>query len=111
LKNFVERAIDVEFLLDDSNEYINRDSDPDLNLHRVWRRTIKCLDPKMLFDPFEEDFDLPTVLEEQGNGQGWKNKIVGEEDEPTIRFGVEISDSSDRVGIDLRGFGPRKTMI
>jgi hypothetical protein len=31
----------------------------------------------MLFDPFEKDFDLPSVFEEQCNGQSWKNKIVG----------------------------------
>jgi len=69
-------VIDVEFLLDDSDKNINRDSDPDLSLDRVWRRTIKCFDSKMLFDPFEENFDLPTMLEQQCNGQGWQNKIV-----------------------------------
>ena len=93
MQDFVERAIDFEFLLDDSYKYINRNGDPDLSLHGVWRSTIEGFDSKMLFDPFEEDLDLPTVLEKQCNGQGWKNKIVGLEDEPTIGFGVEITDS------------------
>jgi hypothetical protein len=105
LQDFAERAIGFEFLLDDSDKYINRDSNPDLSLDRVWRSTIECLDSKMLFDPFEEQFDLPTVLEEQRNGQGWENKVVGQEDESAIGLGVEITDSPERIGIDLRGFG------
>ena len=59
----------------------------------------------MLYDPFEENFDLPTVLEEQRDRQGWKNKVVGQEDESAIGFDVEITDSPLRIGIDLRGFG------
>lgn len=104
MQDFAERAIGFEFLLDDSDKYINRNGDPDLSLHGVWRSTIECFDSKM-FDPFEENLDLPTVLEEQRNGQGWENKVVGQEDESAIGFGVEITDSPEGIGIDLRGFG------
>ena len=97
--------IDYEFLLDDCDKYIDRNGDPDLSLHGVWRSPIECFDSKMLFDPFEENLDLPTVLEEHCNGQGWKNEIVGQVDEPAIGLGVEISDSPQWIGIELRGFG------
>jgi hypothetical protein len=64
LQDFAEWAIDFEFLLDDSDKHISRNGDPDLSLDRVWRSTIECFDSKMLFDPFEKDFDLPSVFEE-----------------------------------------------
>ena len=34
---------------------------------------------EMLFDPFEEQFDLPAELVELGNGQSGRSKVVGEE--------------------------------
>ena len=95
----------LSIFLNDSYKHINGNSDSNLSLHGVWRSTIECFDSKMLFDPFEEDPDLPTVFEKQCNGQGWKNKVVGQEDESTIGFGVEITDSPQRIGVELRAFG------
>ena len=53
---------EVQLLLDDGNENINADGDPDLGLHRVFRGTIERLDSEVLLDPSEEEFDLPTAL-------------------------------------------------
>jgi hypothetical protein len=41
-------------LSEDSDQYVNGDSDPCLSLHRVLAGVIEGLDAQMLFDPFEE---------------------------------------------------------
>jgi hypothetical protein len=68
LQDFAERTIDGESLFDDSDEHINRNSNPDLGLHCILGSPIKSFDSKILFDPFEEEFDLPTTLEKKRNG-------------------------------------------
>ena len=34
----------------------------------------------MLFDPFEEEFDLPTMLVEEGDGLRGRDGVVSEKD-------------------------------
>ena len=41
---------------------VNGDRYPDLRLHCVFGRAEKCFDPQVLFDPFEEKFNLPRTL-------------------------------------------------
>jgi hypothetical protein len=36
-----------------------------LRLHGIFGRAEEALDPEMLFDPFEEQFDLPAALVER----------------------------------------------
>jgi hypothetical protein len=40
------------------------DGDPDLDPHRVRGSAIEGFDAQMLFDPFEEQFDLPAAAVE-----------------------------------------------
>jgi hypothetical protein len=40
-------------------------------------RGIEGLDPKMLFDPFEEQFDLPAELVQSCNRPGRQVEVVG----------------------------------
>ena len=77
MENFVECSLDSELLLDDRHQHIYGDGNPDLSFHGVLGSSVKRLDPKILFDPFEEEFDLPTALEKQRNRQRWKDKVVG----------------------------------
>ena len=57
----VERGAQAEPLFDDGDEHVDRNRDSDLRLHRVFGCAVELLDPKMLLDPFEEEFNLPTV--------------------------------------------------
>jgi len=50
-----------QLLLYDRNECVNRDRHPDLRPDGVLRRPVKRLNPQVLFDPTEEQFDLPVV--------------------------------------------------
>ena len=40
------------------------DGDPDLDPHRVLGSALKGFDAQMLFNPFEEQFDLPAAAVE-----------------------------------------------
>jgi len=76
LEQSVEGGFQGEALLDDGNEDVNRYGDPDLRLHRVVRRAVELFDPKVLLDPFEEQFDLPAALVEGADRRGRKGELV-----------------------------------
>lgn len=54
---------------------------------------MELLDAKMLLDPFEEQFDLPTVSIQLGNAQGGKVEVVGEKHKSLVVFRIEESDA------------------
>jgi hypothetical protein len=74
----------VQFLFYDGHEHINRDRDPDLSAQGVLGSAVEILDAQVLFDPLEEQFDLPTAAIELGNSQWWQAEVVGEKDESLI---------------------------
>ena len=45
----------MKSLLQDGNQQINADSDPDLGFDGVERCSVKCFDSQMLLDPAEEE--------------------------------------------------------
>ena len=105
MENFVECSPDSELLLDDRNQHIDGDSNPDLSFHGVLGSAVERLDSKILFDPFEEQLDLPATFEEQSNRQGLQDKVVCQKDKAAMFFDIEETDSPKGVGIELRGFG------
>ena len=90
-------------LFDDGHQHINRDGNPDLGLDGIVACAIKSFDSKMLLDPFEEQFDLPSGVIKLSDGQSGQCKVVGYENEPFVLGGIEIADSSQFVGIILFG--------
>jgi hypothetical protein len=50
--------VQIQGLLHDSHENINRDGGPDLGFDCILGGAIKGLDPEMLLDPFEKQLDL-----------------------------------------------------
>ena len=57
----------------------------------------------MLLDPFEEQFDLPSGVIKLSDGQCGQCTVVGYENEPFVLGGIEITNSSQFVGIILLG--------
>ena len=105
MENFVECSLDSEPLLDDRHQHVYGDGNPDLSFHGVLGCAIERLDSKILFDPFEEQLDLPATFEEQSNRQCRQNKVVCQKDKVAMFFDIEETDSPKAVGIELRGFG------
>ena len=89
----------MEPLLQDGDEQVNGDGRPDLGVHGVGRGAVKGFDAQVLFEPFEEQFDLPASAIEPADGQGWHGEMVGQDDERFAGFGVAIADAAQRIGI------------
>jgi hypothetical protein len=95
--------IEIEPLLDDSDEHVDRDGDPNLALYGVFGSTEKALDAKMLLDPLEEQFDLPAVLVKRTDCQCRELKMIGEKHQGLAGFGILESDATQVLRIMLAG--------
>ena len=106
MQDFVEASAEFQFFLDNGDEHIRTDSDPDLDFHRVLGGSIKRLDSKVLFDPLEKEFYLPTAFVQLGNGQRVEHKVVRQEYESFGRLEIDIADPTKGIGIFLGGLWP-----
>ena len=70
--------VKMQTLLRDSDQHIGADCNPDLRLHCVLAGAQKRLDAQVLLDPFEEQFDLPTVSIPVGNEFWLQREVVGQ---------------------------------
>ena len=109
LQDFAETSLEFQFLLEDGHQQVNADGDPDLGLDGVLGSSQKGLDPKVLFDPFEEQLHPPATLVKVGNGQGRKGKVVGQEDQAFPGICIDVTDTAKRIGIGLGCFRPMKS--
>jgi len=103
LQKGVEGDRHRQFLLDDGREDINRDGHPDLCLHGIFGSPVKRLDPEVLFDPTEEQLDLPAELVKQSDGQGGKGEVVRQERQIAAVVPVVEADATEAIGIRLLG--------
>ena len=103
----------MQTFFQNGDEQINGDRAPDLGAHGVRTGAIKGFDAQMLFDPFEEQFDLPAAPIQLSDGQSRHSKIVGQEDQPLAGFGIAIADTSQRIGILVLGTqtGPHHGLV
>ena len=66
-------------LFHDGDKNISCDGNPYLGFDGVFAGSQKGFDTQMLFDPFEEQFDLPALLVQRGDQLRLECKIVGQE--------------------------------
>jgi hypothetical protein len=105
LQNIVEGRLHVHPFPDDRNKSVNRDGHPDLCSYSVLRCPVKRFDPKILFDPAEEQFHLPAELVEFGDCQSRQMKVIRQEDQVTIVFSIIETHPTKRLGILGLGLG------
>ena len=88
-----------ESFFDDGDQNVYSDGDPDLGFNGVGRISKETLNTQVLLDPFEEQFNLPTVLVNGGDGLTRNRKIVSDEDEVFVDIGGEVMHAThgDRV--------------
>ena len=84
----------MEMLADDGDQEVNAGGDPQLRLDGVLRRAQKRLDPQVLFDPFEKQFDFPSILVEAGNLKRSKFIIVCKKNKSLSGCFINVLDSS-----------------
>ena len=93
----------MQTFFQNGDEQINGDGAPDLGAHRVGAGAVKGFDAQMLFDPFEEQFDLPAAAIELGDGQRRDREVVGQENQDFAGSGIAISDAAQRGRIIVLG--------
>ena len=76
MQDFGQTSADVQLLLDDGDEHINADGNPDLGLHRVLGSAEERLDPQVLLDPLEEQLQPASGIcraarSRLGGRSGW----------------------------------------
>ena len=78
----------MKSLLQDGNQQINADSDPNLGFDGIGRCTVKGFDSQMLLDPAEEELGGGGLLVNIGDGYGGNSKDIGQVDKTL--FGVQV---------------------
>jgi hypothetical protein len=99
LQDFTEFAFNPEFLLDDCDEYVDTDRNPDLGLHGILRCAVESLDVQVLFDPFEEELDLPAASVKLSDNQRWQVEVVGQKKQSPSTIDVMIADIAQAIRI------------
>ena len=102
LQDFAQTALDSQLLLQDGHQHVNADCNPYLYLHGIDRRAVERLDPKVLLDPLEEQFHLPTTFVELRDGQGRQREVARQKDQSLAYLGIEVTDSAKWSRIPLR---------
>jgi hypothetical protein len=65
-----------------------------LSLDGILAGAVEPLDPKILFDLLEEQFDLPAATIQLRNGQRRQVEVVCEKDQIPLVFGIVDLDAS-----------------
>jgi hypothetical protein len=99
LQKSVERKLQGQPLLDDRDKRVNCDGHPDLGPDGILRRPVKRFNPQVLFDPTEEQFDLPAELIELSDHQRGQKKIIRQESQVAVIFPIIKANSPKRLGI------------
>src|SRR5271169_4438917 len=96
----MQGEIEMQTLFYNGDQNISGYGNPHLCFDGVLGSTEKSLNAKMLFDPFEEEFHLPTAFVKIADCQSWKHGVVGKEHQaPSVE--ICISDTSKPLWITL----------
>ena len=68
----------LEPFLQNSDQHVSADRDPDLRLHGVLAGAEKRLDAQVLLDPLEEQLDLPALPIQLRDESGRQCEVVGQ---------------------------------
>ena len=71
------RPVQFEVVFNNGDETVRDDGDMYLYPDCIFRFTPKGFDTKMLLDPFEKQFDLPSVAVNKGNFICFEVEVVG----------------------------------
>ena len=93
--------IQAQTLFDDGDQHVRGDRSPYLRLDRVFGCSKERFDTQMLFDPFEEQLDLPALFVKCANSQRRKRHVVRQELQCLARLGVDVVHLPNQFWISL----------
>ena len=99
LEHCVEVQPQLESLPGNRDQQVTADGRPHLGLDRVFRRAVESLDAQVLFDPLEEQLDLPPAPVQVGDHVGGLREVVGQEHQALVRLRVAIANPPQVAGI------------
>ena len=92
-------ASNLMVMFNDTNEAVCDDSDMDLNTDGIFAFAPEGLNPEMLFDPSEEQLDLPSVFVKECNFTCLEIKVVRIVCERSLQIRSIIDNASEGNGI------------
>jgi hypothetical protein len=96
--------VDSEALIENSHHQVCADGDPDLGLHGVFAQAIERFDAKVLFDPLDEDLDLPAGFVNLRVHARVDLEVVGDEDQAFSGFHIQKAYSAQVEMVEVFGF-------
>jgi len=96
--------VDSEALIENGHHQVCADGDPDLGLHGVFAQGIERFDAKVLFDPLDEDLDLPAGFVDLRDHDREDLEVVGDEDQPFSGFRIQKAYSAQVAMVEVFGF-------
>ena len=106
MQQSVEQAGQLELFLDDGDQQVDRNGDPDLGFNGVLAGPEEVLDAEVLLDPFKEEFQLAAALAESADGGGGKRELVGQEDKILAGLRGVAANAAQVAGVILAAVMP-----
>ena len=78
MREVAQRHGHANFIVGYQGDQIHANCNPDLGLHRIERITKEMLNRQILFQPFEEQLDLPALLVDGRDGECWQVQTVAQ---------------------------------
>ena len=85
---------EAEPFFEDGNEGVGGHGSPDLSLDGIGGGSKEPLNPQMLLDPLEEQFNLPPLVIDRCHVEGRYLEIIGQEDESFVDIGGVKADAA-----------------
>lgn len=97
-----------EFFANDEQQGVYSERTPELSFDGVWFASEEHLDPQVLLEPLEKEFDLPARFIEQRDFECREVKVVGEKDEGLVGLGIDEHNSTQFSRIGFLGCRDRE---
>ena len=91
-------SVDAVLLFGDRHQKVGAYCRPHLAVNRITRPTKKVADTQVLFDPFEEQFNLPPVFVEIADEFRLYLEIIGQENKGTTLLNIATANAPLLVG-------------
>src|SRR5208337_3492766 len=99
----MEGGLQLQLLLNDGHEDIDRHGDPDLSFHGVRGSAVETLDAEMLLYPLKEELDLPAALVQRADGECGQQTMVGQKHQVLAGLWIAITDATQLCGVVVGG--------
>ena len=104
-----DRAIEFEVVFDDSDETVGDNGHMDLYAYSILRFSPKGLDSEVLFDPFEEELNLPSVAVQKSDILGVEVEVIGIVCKGSLQFRRIVNNLPEFHGIVVSVILPSET--